>query len=46
MIEDVRAKSVTSLPLLVFNYNDFNPDITYNIVVRLKDDTGKGLAYT
>lgn len=42
VIEDVRAKSVTSLPLLVFNYNDFNPDITYNIVVRLKDDTGKG----
>lgn len=37
VIEDVRPQSVTAESLLAFKAYEFNPDLCYNIVVRLKD---------
>lgn len=41
VVEDVRPQSVSSCPLVAFRPYEFNPDLDYSIVVRLRSASGK-----
>lgn len=40
VIEDVRPRSTFDSALLAYNFYEFDPELSYSIVIRLKDEAG------